>query len=84
VRRSLMTTVIFGRSEQEVQQKVQPTGRTAEALRASDIPVGTAPELVQQLQRVSAAGIQRTMLQWLDMDDIEGLEAMAKSVLLNV
>ncbi len=84
VRRSLMTTVIFGRSEQEVQQKVQPTGRTAEALRTSGILVGTAPELVQQLQRVSAAGIQRTMLQWLDMDDIEGLEAMAKSVLLNV
>ncbi len=84
VRRSLMTTVIFGRNEQEVEQKVRPTGQTAEALRAAGILVGTAPELVQQLQQLSAVGIHRAMLQWLDLDDIEGLEAMAKSVLPHV
>jgi F420-dependent oxidoreductase-like protein len=84
VRRSLMTRVIFGRSEQEVERKTQPTGQTAEALRTAGILVGTAPELVQQLHHLSTVGIQRTMLQWLDMDDIEGLEAMAKSVLPNI
>ncbi len=84
VRRSLMTRVIFGRNEQEVKQKVQLTGQTAEALRTAGILVGTAPEIVQQLQQLSEAGIQRTMLQWIEIDDIEGLEAMAKSVLPSV
>jgi len=84
VRRSLMTTVIFGRNEQEVERKVQSSGKTGADLRAGGILVGTAPELVQQLQELSAVGIQRTMLQWLDQDDIEGLEAMAQSVLPNV
>jgi F420-dependent oxidoreductase-like protein len=84
VRRSLMTTVIFGRNEQEVERKVQSSGKTVADLRAGGILVGTAPKLVQQLQELSAVGIQRTMLQWLDQDDIEGLEALAQSVLPNV
>jgi hypothetical protein len=37
--------------------------------------------MVEQLGRLSEAGLQRVMLQWLDLDDIEGLEAMADGIL---
>ena len=43
--------------------------------------VGTADEFVERLGRLSEAGVQRVMVQWLEVDDIDGLEAMAGSVL---
>ena len=82
VRRSLMTRIVFGRNDQEVQQKVQSDGKTAEALRSAGILVGTASEIKVQLKHLSSVGVQRIMLQWLALDDIAGLEAMASSLLL--
>jgi len=45
------------------------------------VVVGAASEVVEQLGQLAAAGVQRVMLQWLDLDDMDGLEAMAESVL---
>ena len=42
---------------------------------------GTADEIVERLGRLSEAGVQWVMLQWLEVDDIYALEAMACSVL---
>jgi hypothetical protein len=36
---------------------------------------------VEQLGRLSEVGVQRVMLQWLDLDDLDGLEAFARTVL---
>jgi hypothetical protein len=33
------------------------------------------------LDHLEEAGLQRIMLQWLDLDDLDGLEALAKAVL---
>ena len=79
VRRTLMTRVVFGRTAADVERKL--AGRQADELRARGIIVGTAPEVTGQLRRLDEAGVQRVMLQWLEPDDIDGLEAMAKSVL---
>jgi F420-dependent oxidoreductase-like protein len=79
VRRSLMTGCYFGRDEAEVKRKLR--GREAAALRERGVVVGVANEVVEQLGQFAAAGVQRIMLQWLDLDDLDGLEAMAKSVL---
>lgn len=79
VRRSLMTTVIFGRDDAEVQRKLE--GRNADELRGRGIIVGTGAQVVEQLGRLSEAGVQRVMLQWLDLDDLDGIEALAKAVL---
>ena len=38
-------------------------------------------EIVEQTGNRSVAGVQRVMLQWLEVDDIDALEAMAHSVL---
>jgi hypothetical protein len=37
--------------------------------------------MVDQLSQLAEAGVQRVMLQWIDLDDLEGLEAIAKHVL---
>src|SRR5215218_3674948 len=79
VRRTLMTRVLFGRTDADVGRKLE--GRSADGLRARGIIVGTGPEVAEQIGRLDEAGVQRVMLQWLETDDIDGLEAMAQSVL---
>jgi F420-dependent oxidoreductase-like protein len=79
VRRTLMTRAIFGRTTADIERK--RAGRSADELRARGVIVGTAPEVAEQLGRLEEAGAQRAMLQWLETDDIDGLEALAQSVL---
>lgn len=79
VRRSLMTNVVFGRDDAEVQRRLD--GRDADELRGRGILIGTGAEVIEQLGRLSEAGVQRVMLQWLDLDDLDGIEALAKAVL---
>ena len=79
VRRTLMTRAIFGRTTADVERKL--AGKQADELRARGIVVGTGPEVAEQLARLDEAGVERVMLQWLETDDIDGLEAMAEFVL---
>jgi F420-dependent oxidoreductase-like protein len=79
VRRSLMTGCHFGLDEAGVRRKLG--GRSREDLRRSGVVVGTADEVVDQLRAYAAAGVQRMMLQWLELDDLDGLEALARLVL---
>ena len=43
--------------------------------------MGTPSEVVDQLGGVAEAGVQRVMLQWLELDDLDRLEALARAVL---
>jgi F420-dependent oxidoreductase-like protein len=84
VRRSLMTGCVFGRNHEEVEQKVHARTqgqRTADELRQRGLVVGTAEEIIEQCKLIATAGIQRVMLQWLDLDDTAGIEAMAEAIL---
>ena len=81
VRRTLMTRVVFGRTEAEVDHKLD--GDSRHHLPAA-VLAGTPGEIVDRLGRLSEAGVQRVMLQWLEVDDIDALEAMAHSVLPQV
>jgi alkanesulfonate monooxygenase SsuD/methylene tetrahydromethanopterin reductase-like flavin-dependent oxidoreductase (luciferase family) len=78
VRRSLMTGLIFGRDEAEVSRVLG--SRDADKLRAGGQVVGTAEQCAEQLRRIAAAGIQRVMLQWLELDDLDRMEAMGKAL----
>jgi F420-dependent oxidoreductase-like protein len=78
VRRTLMTRGIFGRTQAEVDRKLDGVAR--EDLNAAVI-VGSTDEFVDRLGRLSDVGVRRVMLQWLETDDLDGLEAMAGSVL---
>ncbi len=79
VRRSLMTNVLFGRNDGEVQAKVGD--RDVAAIQARGVLVGTGAALQDQLGALAEAGVGRMMLQWMDLDDIDGLEAFAQAVL---
>ncbi len=79
VRRSLMTGVVFGRDDVDFHNKLG--SRSAAELREHGVIVGTPSAIVDQLGRLAEAGVQRVMLQWLDLDDLDGLEAIAHAVL---
>ena len=78
VRRTLMTRAVFGRTEAEVDGKLD--GAARDELPAA-VLAGTADEIVERLGLLSEAGVERVMLQWLEVDDLDGLEAMAHTVL---
>jgi F420-dependent oxidoreductase-like protein len=84
VRRSMMTGCVFGRNAKQVEDKAhqRSNGRyTVQELRQRGLIIGTVDEIVEQLLQLSETGLQRVMLQWLDLDDVQGLEAMAEGVL---
>lgn len=78
VRRSLMTAVVFGRDDDELEEVLD--GRDPDELRERGAVVGTAPEVAAHLDRLAAAGADRVMLQWLALDDLDRLEALADAV----
>jgi len=79
VRRSLMTGCRFGRDQAALRQKLADS--SLDKLRERGVVFGAPAEVVDQLGRIAEAGAQRVMLQWLDLDDLDGLEALAKTVL---
>ncbi|MGC8952504.1 LLM class F420-dependent oxidoreductase [Chloroflexus sp.] len=82
VRRSLMTGSVFGRDDAEVKRML--TGRDRATLRARGVLVGTAGEVIEQIHTFAAVGVERLMVQWLDLDDLNRLEAFATQVLPHV
>ena len=83
VKRSMMVGCIFANDEQQLNQRVadRTSGeRTADDLRQRGFIVGTPNQMVDQLNHLAEAGLQRVMLQWIDLDDIDGLESIAREV----
>ncbi len=78
VRRTLMTRAVFGSTEAEVEGKLDGAARDQ---LPTAVLAGTSGAFVERLGLLSEAGVQRVMLQWLEVDDLGGLEAMAGSVL---
>ncbi len=81
VRRSLMAGCWFGRTDAEVQTKLDARSLTLVEAHQRGLAVGTASQIVDQLGSWADAGVQRIMLQWLDLDDLDGLAALAQAVL---
>jgi F420-dependent oxidoreductase-like protein len=81
VRRSMMTGCIFGKDDARLQEKIAARGKSLEQLQKDGIIAGTISAVQEQLQEREQAGLQRIMLQWLDLDDLDSLEVLAKGVL---
>lgn len=81
--KSVMTRVVFGRDETEVERLVEDETDATDVddLRHSPVIVGTEAEVADHLDRLEEAGADRIMLQWLELDDMERLEAMADAIL---
>lgn len=81
IRRSLMLGTIFCRSQRELDQQLARRSLPLSQLQQRGQVVGTAQQFAEQLKQYEEAGLQRVMLQWLDLDDLAGLELLAKAVL---
>jgi len=78
VRRSLMTGLRFAQSRSTLEAKLH--GHSLEELRGRGMIVGVGEEIQPQLAELEQAGVQRVMLQWMDLEDLDGLEALRKAV----
>lgn len=77
--RSLMTRVVIGNTEAEAVAKLN--GADPEALRGRGALVGDPSQIAAGMNAFKEAGVQRFDAQWIDMDDIAGLELIAAKVL---
>ena len=82
VRRTLMAGTVFGADEAQLARKA--AGRDLAELRERGVVCGPPAAVVEQLGQLAQAGVQRVMLQWLDLDDMNGLERLAHEVLPQV
>lgn len=84
VRRSMMCGTLFGKDQATLDARIAARtskGASLELMRQRGYLIGTPAELVDRLAALESAGVQRLMLQWLDLDDLDGLEAIATQVL---
>lgn len=79
VRRSMMTGIRFAQTRLGLEPQLN--GRSVEELRRRGMIVGVGEEIRPQLVELEKAGLQRVMLQWMELDDLKGLEALAKVTL---
>jgi alkanesulfonate monooxygenase SsuD/methylene tetrahydromethanopterin reductase-like flavin-dependent oxidoreductase (luciferase family) len=81
VRRSMMTGCVFGKDNAALNEKIAARGKSLEQLQQGGVVVGNLDQVKKQLHELDEAGLQRIMLQWLDLDDLESLETLAKGTL---
>ena len=78
VRRTLMTRGVIGRADADLRTKI------ADATRADLIErgalVGNPNQIGEHFARMADHGVQRVMVQWLELDDIDGLELLAEVI----
>jgi hypothetical protein len=77
----MMTNAIIGKDDSALQEKLSARKRSVEELQARGAVAGSPRQVQEQLKALEEAGLQRIMLQWLDLDDLAGLEALAKAVI---
>jgi len=78
-----MVGLIFGADDAQLDERLaaRSRGRSVETLREAGILVGTLDAIVEQVNEYADRGAERIMLQWLYLDDVDGLEALARGVL---
>lgn len=84
MRRSMMVGIEYGRSDKEVDKLVEARTKgklNAKELAERSVVVGTANQVVEQLGKLHEAGVQKVMLQWLDLEDMERLESLGSEIL---
>jgi F420-dependent oxidoreductase-like protein len=96
VRRTLMNNLTFARDAAELERKLDPgRQRPAYAGKSNDeiaealwtdagFIVGTAERVIERIRAFADAGVEELMLQWLDLDDLDGLRAFVETVMPHV
>lgn len=96
VARTVMLGSYFGRDEHELDRKLswrhdtpelagKPLDVVVQIVHATrQVLVGMPDQIIAQLHSYISVGAQEIMVQWLDLDDIDGLHAFATNVLPHV
>jgi alkanesulfonate monooxygenase SsuD/methylene tetrahydromethanopterin reductase-like flavin-dependent oxidoreductase (luciferase family) len=91
IERSLMIPLAIGRDRGDVAQRIAAARATfpqipaeEEAWRKASFLVGAPGDVVASLREWEAAGVQRVLLQMLDMEDLAAIELFARHVLPQV
>lgn len=87
IKRSMMTGFEYAKTENTLRKKVARRTKnklSPEELHTHGLIVGTSSMAIDQLSRLAENGVQRVMLQWLDLENLEDLEHFAASVLPNI
>ena len=96
VRRSFNTPIICWRTPQELTDRLRTVRRfvsgwrswsdeqLVEEFRGWPAIVGTPEEVVEQIKAYEAVGVSEIEAKWVDPNDIEGLEMLAREVLPHV
>ncbi|MAT41983.1 MAG: LLM class F420-dependent oxidoreductase [Anaerolineaceae bacterium] len=79
VRRSMMTNLTYADSDRKLDQKLK--GKSKSELQNQGIIVGVGEEVIQQIKAYQSIGVEEIMLQWLDFEDIFGIQHFAKTIL---
>lgn len=97
VKRTVMTMLLYGATRAQIERQTRGFRRFVPQL--ADLPfdeflvtlrqdwnalVGTDDEIVSQIDAYAAAGVEELMLEWLDAENLEGLEEFAINVLPRV
>lgn len=77
---SVALVVCCGRDDHEVARRAAAIGRDVDELKQNGA-CGTPDEVVATLERWTAAGVQRTYLQVLDLDDLDHIALVGAEVL---
>ena len=75
-----MTNLTYAENSEKLEHKIK--GRDIHEMKNRGIIVGLGNEVIDQLQQYQNTAIDEIMLQWLDLDDMDGLVDFAKKVLL--
>jgi F420-dependent oxidoreductase-like protein len=93
IRRTMMTALLFARDQAALEQRVMREPRPPELADAPPAEViafmrdkanrivGTAEDAIAQIRTYAEAGVEELMLQWFELDEIDGLRAFAEQVL---
>jgi F420-dependent oxidoreductase-like protein len=95
ITRSIMLSHVIGRDEQELRDRAvklmaitgregQDVDQVLQGMRERGLLVGTPDEVVESIEMRGRQGIERIMLQTLDMDDIPALELIASEIMPRV
>jgi F420-dependent oxidoreductase-like protein len=95
VKRTVMLSLTFGRNMDELDRRLswrrndpryasKSLDKVIEELSMDGTIVGTPDMIVEQINAYGKVGADELVLQWLDLDDIDGLRAFATSVLLRI
>ena len=81
IRRSVVTPIVYGRDEAELKSKVEDRGIDDERAKQFGFVMGTASQIADRIGDFEDVGVQRIMFQWMELDNLDGLEDLAKAAI---